>query len=268
MRTISELIRLEGRSAIVTGGAGHIGLAICETLLELGAKLSILDLGGDKCVEACNLLNDRNYKEKAIPIPADLSDEKETRSSVLEAVKRLGGLDILIHSAAFVGTTDFPGWAVPFEEQSVEAWDSAMRVNVTSSFIIVQAVKPYLEVSRSPSVIFINSIYGLVGPDNRIYEGTTMITPAAYATSKGGIGQLMRYLATSLAPKIRINSITAGGVRRGQASSFQERYIERTPLKRMATEEDFKGAVAYLASDLSSYVTGSNLIVDGGWTAW
>lgn len=268
MRKISELMSLENRCAIVTGGAGHIGLAICETLMELGARVSVLDVNRGACEERCKILNNRDYRDVAIPIPVDLSDANHTRQSVLDSIHNMGGLDILIHSAAFVGTTDHPGWAVPFEKQSVDAWDAGMRVNLTSCFLLVQVAKSYLEKSKSASVIFIGSIYGLVGPDNRLYEGTELYTPAAYAASKGGLIQLTRYLGTILASNIRVNIITAGGVLRGQPESFHKRYIERTPLKRMATEEDFKGAVAYLASDLSSYVTGTNLVVDGGWTAW
>ncbi len=112
------------------------------------------------------------------------------------------------------------------------------------------------------------SIYGMVGPDFSLYAGTSMGNPAAYAASKGGLLQLTRYLATALAPRVRVNAITPGGIVRGQPPAFIERYVAKTPLGRMATEEDFKGAIAYLASDLSRYVTGQNLVVDGGWTAW
>ena len=118
------------------------------------------------------------------------------------------------------------------------------------------------------SVIFFSSIYGLVGPDMRLYEDTDMASPAGYPASKGGLLQLARYLATVLAPRIRVNTISPGGVWRNQPEAFHQRYVYRTPLGRMATEEDLKGAVAYLASDLSAYVTGQNLGVDGGWTAW
>jgi NAD(P)-dependent dehydrogenase (short-subunit alcohol dehydrogenase family) len=108
----------------------------------------------------------------------------------------------------------------------------------------------------------------MVGPDMGVYENTTMGNPAAYATSKGGLLQLTRWLAMVLAPEVRVNAITSGGVWRNQPETFHTRYVARTPLRRMATEEDLKGAVAYLASDLSAYVTGHNLVVDGGWTVW
>jgi NAD(P)-dependent dehydrogenase (short-subunit alcohol dehydrogenase family) len=118
------------------------------------------------------------------------------------------------------------------------------------------------------SIVLISSIYGLVGPDMSLYEGTSMANPAGYGASKGGLLQLMRYLATVLAPDVRVNAISPGGVWRQQPGQFHDRYRSRTPLGRMATEEDLKGAAAYLASDLSSYVTGHNLVVDGGWTTW
>ena len=268
MKKISELICLQNRTAIVTGGAGHIGLAICETLIELGATVWVMDLNQSACDERCSFLNSHGFSGKALPLLADLAKENETVSAIEHVSKNACRLDILIHAAAFIGTTKYPGWAVPFEEQTVDAWDAAIRINMTAPFIMVKASLPYMDRTGKASIIFINSIYGRQGPDNRLYEGTGMVTPAAYSASKGGLGQLTRHFSTILAPDIRVNSITAGGVERGQPDSFRQRYIERTPLKRMATEEDFKGAVAYLASDLSSYVTGSNIDVDGGWTSW
>jgi NAD(P)-dependent dehydrogenase (short-subunit alcohol dehydrogenase family) len=268
MKKISELMSLSNRNAIVTGGGGHIGLAICETLMELGATVSVLDLNSDICQERCRLLNSRNYEATAIPVTIDLLKEGETRGAILHAIKEMGNLDILVHAAAFVGTTDYAGWTVPFEEQTVDAWDKAMRINLTSAFIMIQTARAYLEKSANASVILIGSIYGLIGTDGRLYEGTNMVTPAGYAASKGGLIQLSRYLATTIAPNIRVNTIISGGVQRAQPESFQKRYCDKTPLRRMATEDDLKGAVAYLASDLSLYVTGTELIVDGGWTAW
>ena len=143
-----------------------------------------------------------------------------------------------------------------------------MQVNLTSAFELSQQAAPHLGSGGHGSIIFISSIYGMVGPNNALYEGTTMGNPAAYGASKAGLLQLARYLATTLAPAVRVNAITPGGVWRNQAPEFVDRYVARTPLGRMAREEDFMGAVAFLASDLSSYVTGQNLVVDGGWTTW
>lgn len=252
MKTVKELVSLKDRKALVIGGSGHIGQAACETLKELGAATAILDLEG---------------KGKFF-FPCDLKDENDTRKCVREVIRKYGGLDILVHCAAYVGTTEIPGWVVPFEEQTLEAWDQAMRVNLTSAFILVQEVKETLIQSGHGSVIFFSSVAGILGPDNRLYEGTPMQSPAGYNASKGGLLQLTRYLATILAPHIRVNAISPGGVWRNQPEAFHERYKQRIPLGRMGSEEDMKGAIAYLASDLSLYVTGQNLVIDGGFSIW
>lgn len=268
MRSVTALMNLSGRKALVTGGAGHIGLAVGETLMELGASLAVLDVDAAGCKRRARELSARVRTGRAIAVPCDLRKEQATRRAVREAIRRLGSLEILIHCAAFVGTTRFPGWNVPFGKQAVEAWDAALRVNLTSAFVMVQEAREALAASGNGSVILLSSIYGVVGPDMRLYTGTKMHHTAAYDASKGGLVQLTRYLATVLAPKIRVNAISPGGVRRNQPGAFHRRYVSRTPLGRMAIEEDMKGAVAYLASDLSAYVTGHNLMVDGGWTAW
>ncbi|MBI2870560.1 MAG: SDR family oxidoreductase [Candidatus Omnitrophica bacterium] len=267
MQTVAQLMDLSGRKALITGGAGHIGLAAAETLLELGARVAVLDLDRQACEKRVEELS-RFKSSRAVAIPCNLTDEASTRGAVRDCVERLKGLDILIHCAAYVGTTEVPGWAVPFEEQAVSAWDAALRVNLTSAFILVQEAREALSASGHGSVIVLASIYGSVGPDMRLYEGTPMQNPVGYAASKGGLIQLTRHLATLLAPQVRVNAISPGGVWRNQPEAFHARYCARTPLKRMAKEVDLKGAVAYLASDLSSYVTGHNLTVDGGWTAW
>lgn len=254
---------LSGRRALLTGGAGHIGKACAESLSELGARVAIVDRDPEACEQRAEELG-----SKAWALPCDLSDEEAVRRMVATAIDRMQGLDILVHCAAFVGTTSMTGWGEPFERQSVAAFDAALRVNLTSAFIMAQAAQPALESSGHGSIILVNSIYGLVGPDMSLYEGTSMANPLGYGVSKGGLLQLTRYLATVLAPRVRVNAFSPGGVERGQPELFRQRYAARTPLRRMASEEDMKGAVAYLASDLSSYVTGQNLAVDGGWTAW
>lgn len=267
MRSVAQLINLSERKALVTGGAGLIGLAVGETLVELGATVAVLDLDYVECQKRTDTLSQLREKS-AIPIACDLSDELMTRWAAREAIDKMGGLDIVVHCAAYVGNAKIPGWAVPFEEQTVTAWDAAMRVNLTSIFVMVQTAREALAATDRGAIILFASTYGVVGPDARLYMGTTMGNPAGYSASKGGLLQLTRYLATVLAPRVRVNAISPGGVWRNQPEVFLERYIARTPLGRMASEGDLKGAIAYLASDLSAYVTGHNLVVDGGWTAW
>ncbi len=267
-RSLAQLMNLSHRHALVTGGAGHIGSQVSGALMELGATVAIMDQDVAACRQRSRELTRRHPKGRAIPLPCDLSDEQATRAAVRQAAKQMGGLGILVHCAAYVGTTQVPGWAVPLDQQTVKAWDAAMRVNLTAAFVLVQEASKLLASSRHGSVILFASTYGLVGPDFRLYEGTSMANPAGYAASKGGVLQLTRYLATALAPKVRVNAITPGGLWRHQPKVFHQRYILKTPRGRMATDEGMLGAVAYLARDLSAYVTGHNLVVDGGWTAW
>jgi len=265
MRSVGQLMRLDGRAAIVVGGAGHIGAAAVEALVELGATVAVVDRNLS-AVEA--RMSGVQAVQHVTAHPCDITEEMALRATVESIARAAGRLDIVVHSAAFVGTTSFPGWAVPFSEQQVGAFDAALRVNLSSAFVLAQAAAPWLSRGGKGSIILISSIYGSVAPDQRLYEGTPMANPLGYGASKAGLEQLARSLATTLAPSTRVNTISPGGVWRNQPASFVERYVSRTPLARMATEEDLKGAIAYLASDLSAYVTGHNLLVDGGWTAW
>jgi len=267
MKSLQELMDLRGRVAVITGGGGHIGAAMCEALAELGSAIVVLDVVQESCISMSQQIHDK-YSVETLPLVVDLSDEETVRSVPKKVLERFGRLDTLINCAALVGTSKLKGWGTPFLEQSADAWRLALELNLTVPFILVQACAEALAASGHGSVVNVGSIYGMVGPDMRLYENTTMGNPAAYAASKGGLLQLTRWLATVLAPDVRVNAITPGGVERSQPEAFRERYVARTPLKRMAAEEDLKGAVAYLASDLSAYVTGHNLVVDGGWTVW
>ncbi len=267
MKTIQQLMNLEGRVALVTGGAGHIGRALCDALAELGSAVAVLDRDVDGCRTATERLAN-NYQVDALPLDVDLADEAATRVACHRVIDHFGRLDVLVHCAAFVGSSNLAGWATRFVEQSADTWRQAIEVNLTSAFVLTQTCADALADSSHGSVINVSSIYGLVGPDLGLYEGTEMGNPAAYAASKGGLLQFTRWAATTLAPKVRVNAVTPGGIARGQDETFVTRYVARTPLGRMGTEEELKGAVAYLASDLSAYVTGQNLVVDGGWTVW
>lgn len=259
-RPLAQLMDLKGRVALVTGGAGHIGFQAAAALAELGAMVAIADLREAEAAAA--------ELPGSIGLAVDLADEAAVRTLPGRVAESLGGLDIVVAAAGFVGTTGLKGWITPFAEQSAETWRQALEVNLTSVFVLAQAALPLLKASGRGSVIALSSIYGMLGPDMRLYEGTGMGNPAAYAAGKGGLLQLVRWLATTIAPEVRVNAISPGGILRGQPEAFRKRYAERTPLRRLGTEEELKGAVAYLASDLSAYVTGQNIVVDGGWTAW
>ena len=168
--------------------------------------------------------------------------------------------------STYTGSSGLKGWAKPIKEQDVETWEKAIEVNLTAVFYLIQQCLPLMEKSASASIINISSIYGVAGQKLSLYEGMDYLTPAAYAVSKGGLVQLTRYLATVLAPIIRVNCISPGGIERDQNKAFLERYKKMTPLGRMGREEDLKGVTHFLASDLSAYITGQNIIVDGGWS--
>ena len=262
MRTLADLQSLDGRVALVVGGHGHVGAAVCDALEELGARVAVADLDDDTRGSMSSAMTTRPG------FTVDLGDETSTRQLVPHVLDKFGRLDILVHSAAYVGATIRAGWSAPLPQQTVDAWDEALRVNLTSAFVLIQSAIDPLRESGAGSVVLIGSIYGMVAPDFRLYEGTTMQNPAAYGVSKAGMIQLARHFAIALAPHVRVNVVSPGGISRSQPAAFVDRYVARTPLRRMATEEDLKGTVAWLASDLSRYVTGQNVIVDGGWTIW
>ena len=266
MRTLAEMRRMEGRVAVVTGGAGHVGRAAAQALGELGAVVVIVDRDADACAARAAELSAAPVR--VVGLAADLSADDAAERVIDRVIAAHQRLDVLVNNAAFTGDTQRSGWGVPFAEQTLAAWDAAMRVNVGAAFRLSQLAAPALAASGHGTIVNVASIYGVVGPDFSLYEGTAMANPAAYGASKGALLQLTRYLATTLAPRVRVNAISPGGIERGQPTLFQERYRQRTPLGRMGREEDLMGAIAYLASDLSAYVTGQNLAVDGGWTAW
>ena len=262
MSPLEAMCSLHGRVVLVTGGAGHLGVALVRTLAAAGARVAIADrvLPDDERIRQS--LGDLADQCEAFQV--ELADEAAVRALPDAVVARFGALDILVNCAAFVGTSSLEGWAVPFEQQATAAWRQALEVNLTSVFSLVQAATPALRRSGRGSIVNIGSIYGVVGPDLRLYDGTSLGNPAAYAASKGGLDQMTRWWSTVLAPEIRVNAVNPGGIARGQPEAFVERYVARTPLRRMATEDDMAGAVLYFASDMSRYVTGESFHVDGG----
>ena len=267
MSTIKELMNFSGRRALITGATGGLGKVIAETLAELGADLVLVDRPGSDFYNLTVTLTER-WGVNVEKYCCDLELQKQRTELIALLKKKEKGLNILINNAAFVGTSDLQGWAVPFEEQTVETWRRALEVNLTAIFDLCQGLTPLLRVAEGASIINIASIYGLCGPDWSLYEGTSMSNPAAYGASKGGLIQFTRWLATTIAPSVRVNAVSPGGVFRNQPEAFVQRYEAKTPLRRMATEDDFRGVIAYLASDMSKYVTGQNLAVDGGWGIW
>lgn len=257
-----EEARFASQVAVVTGAAGRIGSALSKRLTSLGCSLVLVDANQQG-------LSDLNSElGESIAVACDLERPEDAVGLIGEAVKRLGSCDILVNNAAFVGTSSLEGWATPFEDQSVATFSRALQVNLTAAFALSQALAPALKASGGGRIVNIGSIYGVCAPDFRIYDGTTLGNPAAYACSKAGLIQLTRWLATALAPSVRVNSVSPGGIEAGQSETFVKRYESRTPLGRMARVEDVVGAILFLADPKTEYITGQNLMVDGGWSAW
>ncbi|WP_212750705.1 SDR family oxidoreductase [Pseudoalteromonas aurantia] len=270
MRTLAQLQDMTNTWTMITGGAGHVGRTAAETLLELGGKIILVDRNIKALEELCeSTFKDAFEHQHLYVLACDLAEEQQVLN-LMDDVKRItdSHLNCVINNAAFVGTDKLTGWCVPFQEQSLGTFKDCVNVNLTAAFQISQlACKIMASHSHScKSVINISSIYGQVGPQMDLYEGTDMGNPAAYAASKAGLMQLTRWMAPVVAPDIRVNTILLGGIERGQSVLFTEKYSAKVPLARMATEEDIKGAIAYLSSSLSNYMTGQTLSLDGGWT--
>lgn len=264
MSTIKELSNLNGSVSIITGAAGHLGKVISETLAELGSDLILIDWPeSDFSTMIVDLKQKWGVEVETYSCDLELPNQrKELISSVVNSHKEL---NCLVNNAAFVGTSELSGWSVPFEQQTSETFSRALEVNLTAVFDLAKGFSSVLKNSKGANIINIASIYGIFAPDWNLYEGTDMNNPAAYGSSKAGLIQLTRWLSTQLAPQVRVNSISPGGIFRNQEKEFVKRYEAKTPLGRMATEDDLKGAISFLATDLSKYVTGQNLSVDGGW---
>jgi 2-deoxy-D-gluconate 3-dehydrogenase len=288
MRTVSELFRLDGQIAIVTGGAGLLGRQFCRALAQAGARVIVADLNKEDADIIAQQINLDGYQAKAIK--ADITNPTSVNDMVSMASSWGGKLDILVNSAALdpkfdpqhIAERNHPApypvnqneefASGAFETFSLDEWKAALEVNLTGVFLCCQAACKLMLKQGKGVIINIGSMYGIVGPDQRLYQRPDQppkFKPVYYTVSKAGVLGLTRYLATYFAGKnIRVNALTPGGVYNGHDEIFLEAYAARSVLGRMAAQDEMNGALLFLASDASSYMTGANLVVDGGWTAW
>lgn len=272
--SIFKKFDMTGKTAIITGAAGLLGKQFCLALAQVGANVVMADLEKKPVLE--NEVEFREMGLNALALEVDVSDPDSTKSMVERALTVFGSVDVLVNSAALDPKFDSAGvsaqGANAFESFSLDAWRQALDVNLTGMFLSSQAaVVPMLKQGQGV-IVNICSMYGLVGPDQRLYErpdGTRQFKPVYYSTTKAGVLGFTRYLATYYAGKnIRVNALTPGGVFNDHDEVFTAQYSARTVLGRMANLDEMNGAMLFLCSDASSYMTGSNLVVDGGWTAW
>lgn len=266
----TDEFRLDGRVCVVTGGAGILGEPMCRALLAHGARVAIIDRDATRVSEVTGRLADQGGAANLRGYAADIGTRAEVERVAAAIEQELGPVAVLVNNAA----AKSPNFFAPFEEFPLEDWDQVMRVNLTASMICCQVMGGAMARRGRGSIINTLSVYGIVAPDQRIYEGSqyegrAINTPAIYSASKAGLWGLTKYLASYWgAQGVRVNAVTPGGVFSGQNDTFVGRYAARVPLNRMGKREELGGAVVYLASDASSYVTGHNLVVDGGLTTW
>jgi len=265
--------RLDGKNAVVTGAAGILGRPFCEGLAEFGGNVAVVDLDQDACQKFAGELEAR-YGIRAIGIGCDITDPVAVEAMAASAESAFGEIHVL-HNNVGGKTPDLDAYFAAFEDYSLNEWRRVMAVNLDGVFLVDQAIgRRMVKQGKGGSVIHVASIYGAMAPDQRIYEGSEYLgrainTPAIYSASKAGIIGLTQYLATYWADKgIRVNCISPGGAESGQNDEFRRRYAARIPLGRMAKREEMVNALVWLASDASSYVTGQNIMVDGGLSAW
>src|SRR6478672_5862622 len=293
-----DLFRLDGRVALITGGAGLLGQRYCEALMQAGANVVVGDLDAVRAAALAEQLNLANQAAEAVSnatrsetsntaqamgVGLDVTDQASANHTVRAAVEAFGRLDILVNNAALTvrgGSERLSpaDYFAPFEDYKLDVWDQALRTNLTGMLLCAQAAGRQMLAQDPPGGVIVNisSTYGVVAPDQRLYEGvkspyadTGFNTPVSYAVTKTAVLGLTRYLATYWASKnIRVNALTPHGVFDSHDETFVRNFVYRSPLGRMARNDEYRGALLFLVSDASSYMTGANLIVDGGWTAW
>lgn len=269
-----NLFDVSGRTVLVTGGLGQLGCQFVRTLLDQGARVAVLDFRMDesKLAEAYGA-----DAKKITGLVGDVTSRSSLEKALALLMEKHGEAPhVLINNAALDSPPGAPDSETgPFEDYPESSWDKVMDVNLKGVFLCAQVFGGAMAKAGRGSIINIGSIYGSVSPNQSIYDyrkeesGKPFFKPVAYSASKSGLLNLTRYLAVYWAKQnVRVNIVTFAGVFNNQDKRFLENYCPKVPLGRMAREDEYNGAILYLASDASSYMTGSNMVIDGGFTAW
>lgn len=273
MKNYFNKFKLEKKTVIITGGAGILGRHFCFGLADAGANIAVVDINIEEAQKVASIINN-NFIGNAVAFGCDITSEESVKRMVEDVVKEFGEINIL-HNNAAGKSSNLDAFFADFEDYELNQWKEIMASNLDGMFLVAKHVgKVMKDQGKGGSIIQTSSIYGIMGPDQRIYEGSFYLdrqinSPAIYSASKAGVVGLTKYLSTYWAKDgIRVNSITPGGVESGQNDTFKQNYSNRIPMGRMAQPEEMVGALIYLSSDASSYVTGQNIIVDGGLNVW
>ena len=272
-KMISKLFDLEGRNIVITGASGLLGSQYANTLSSAGANIILLDINTAKNEKLKSSLV-KKYKNKISAYTLDISDQTEVNKTSKKIMKDFKKIDGLINNAAYTskGAKEKSDNAFgSFENFPIDIWQKSLDINLSGVFFCSQAFGKIMAKQGKGVIVNIASTYGLVGADQRIYGKSGLNLPISYAATKGAIVNFTRYLAAYWHGKnIRVNTLSPGGVmdKTYQEKSFIKKYSEKTILGRMANKDEYNGAILFLISDASSYMTGANLVVDGGWTSW
>ncbi len=262
---LNELFGLHDQVAAVVGGAGRIGRVLCRTLSQAGAQVALLDVDIQAARDVADQIA-RATSRQLLAIETDTTQPEQLEAAVAEIERSLGPPCMLVNSAQFRGQGFYSS---DVESYPKSAWDRVLDVNLTGVHLACQAFARSMAAHGGGRIVNIASTYGVVSPDPRIYGDSGVNSPVSYAASKAGVIQLTRYLAVHLRERnIRVNCLVPGGVFDNQHPQFVEQYAARTPLGRMARAEDYRGAVLFMLSPASAYMTGAVVTVDGGWTVW
>lgn len=263
---VKQLFDLSGKVVIITGAAGNLGSRYADGLSQFGANVVLADIDYIKCKQMAKKIKEK-YLTDPEPTKLDLTKKKSISNVVSKVLKKYSKIDVLINNAAYQGNDKIR--KTSFENLSLDDWNKSISVNLTGVFLMCQQVGKIMKKQKQGNIINIGSTYGLVAPDQRIYGISGQNAAVFYSITKSGVISLTRYLASYWANTgIRVNTLSPGGVERNQGKSFVKNYSKKTMLGRMAQKNEYTGAIIFLASDASSYMTGSNLVIDGGWTAW
>ena len=269
MKTLDKWYNLKDRVVVLTGATGKLGTRYTAVLSECGANVVCIDLNEEECKKLEKNLRE-TYSTRPLGIGVDISKKPDLDHAIERVIKEYGKIDVLINNAVYNQDAHIiDGEVLQFEDFPLEVWQATIDVNLTGMFLCSQVVGRVMVKQGYGVILNVASHYGVVAADQRIYGESKINSNVAYATTKSGVLNFTRFLASWWQGKnIRVNSLTPGGVFDNQDNEFLKNYCYRTMLGRMADKDDICAAVLYLVSDASKYVTGFNLIVDGGWTAW